>query len=276
MPARICPGPIPEDAALREAVCVHTKKIYDSCRDKDCLEDLTFYPTTESQCVLSTALSVRGKSAELLLVTMDVEELTFNRGHYAVDLRYFYKITGEAFTSSNCGTEICGLSVFDKKVILFGSEGSAKVFTSGSCPQTPGDLTGANRPTAVVEAVDPVLLGMRLTESSCGCQNAAPSVLEIPDAIAPKFPGGLTIDTSARQVYVTLGQFSIIRLERDSNLLIPAYDYCMPEKECVGCGDDDPCALFRRIDFPVDEFFPPDTLSCPEGYREALGTVNHR
>ena len=37
-------------------------------------------------------------------------------------------------------------------------------------------------------------------------------------------------------------------------------DYCMPEKECVGSGDDDPCELFRRIKFPVDEFFPPDAV----------------
>ena len=36
-----------------------------------------------------------------------------------------------------------------------------------------------------------------------------------------------------RRVYVTLGQFSIVRLERDSQLLIPVYDYCMPEKECT-------------------------------------------
>ena len=34
------------------------------------------------------------------------------------------------------------------------------------------------------------------------------------------------------RLYVTLGQFSIIRMERDTQLLIPAYDYCLPEKEC--------------------------------------------
>ena len=39
------PGPLQEDACIREAVCVHTRKIYDSCRDKDCLEDLRLYLT---------------------------------------------------------------------------------------------------------------------------------------------------------------------------------------------------------------------------------------
>ena len=31
-----------------EAVCIHTRKIYDSCRDKDCVEDLRVYPTASS------------------------------------------------------------------------------------------------------------------------------------------------------------------------------------------------------------------------------------
>ena len=97
---------------------------------------------------------------------------------------------------------------------------------------------------------------------------------EIPAFIASAFPEGITLNRSPRRVYVTLGQFSIIRLERDTQLLMPAYDYCMPEKACTAGTDDDPCALFRRISFPVDEFFPPDTVESCESYREAaaLGT----
>jgi hypothetical protein len=75
-------------------------------------------------------------------------------------------------------------------------------------------------------------------------------------------------------VYVTIGQFSIIRLERDTQLLMPSYDYFVPDKECLGSGDDDACTLFSRIHFPVEEFFPPDTLELPEGYREAKEKYN--
>lgn len=35
MPELTAPGPVTENAGIREAVCIHTKKIYDSCRDKD-------------------------------------------------------------------------------------------------------------------------------------------------------------------------------------------------------------------------------------------------
>ena len=50
-----------------------------------------------------------------------------------------------------------------------------------------------------------------------------------------------------------------MRLERDTQLLIPAYDYCIPEKDCPGGScQDDPCTIFSQIRFPVEEFFPQD------------------
>ena len=35
MSERVLPGPIEDLRGVREAVCIHTRKIYDSCRDKD-------------------------------------------------------------------------------------------------------------------------------------------------------------------------------------------------------------------------------------------------
>lgn len=35
MPEKVMPGPVQDSACIREAVCIHTKKIFDSCRDKD-------------------------------------------------------------------------------------------------------------------------------------------------------------------------------------------------------------------------------------------------
>ena len=269
MSDRVLPGPLSEDACIREAVCIHTKKIFDSCKDKDCIEDLRLYPTCDSQRHIDTAVSVRAKSATLLCVKIDVEELTFNRGHYTIDIRYFYKIKGEAFSLMSRPAEITGLAVFDKRVILFGSEGSAKIFTSRTVIGGRDSRTSeySNLPTAVVEAVDPIVLGMKLVEV---CDNRCDfGVADIPEFISDGFMDGLLFDNTVKRVYVTLGQFSIVRIERDTQLLIPSYDYCMPEKECIGGNDDDPCTLFSKIHFPVDEFFPPDTLDIPEGYREA-------
>ncbi|MCL2409569.1 MAG: hypothetical protein FWC96_08175 [Oscillospiraceae bacterium] len=157
MSDRILPGPLPEDAMVREAVCIHTKKIFDSCKDKDCIEDLRFYPTCDSQRHIDNAVSVRARSAKLLYVSIDVEELTFNRGHYTIDIRYFYKIRGDVFSLINKPCEITGLAVFDKRVILFGSEGNAKIFTSktvlgGYDSRT---IEFNNLPNAVVENLCP-------------------------------------------------------------------------------------------------------------------------
>ena len=77
----------------------------------------------------------------------------------------------------------------------------------------------------------------------------------------------MTVD-NVRRWFVTIGQFSMVRLERDTQLLIPAYDYYLPDKECPGTSEDDPCALFGRIDFPVDEFFPPDSVAESCDYKQ--------
>lgn len=269
MPDRVLPGPVQDTDCIKEAVCIHTQKIFDSCKDKDCIEDLRFYPTADSQSYIENAVSVRAKSAELLYVATDVEEINFNRGFYTIDLRYYYKITGEAYAMVNRGCEITGLAVFDKRVILFGSEGNAKIFTSNTVIGSLDEqcLQRTNLPTCVVEAVDPIILHMKVVDVND--QGLDFEVSDIPNCIRSTFSSDLMMGGDSRRIYVTLGQFSIVRLERDSQLLMPAYDYCLPEKECVGSSEDDPCSLFSKISFPVDEFFPPDTLECSDTYRDA-------
>ena len=123
MPEKVVPGPVSEDRCIREAVCIHTKKIFDSCKDRDCVEDLRVYPTRGCQEVIDRAVSVKAGCAELLYAYIDVEPVTFNRGFYTVDVRYFYRITADAFVGAARPVEISGLAVFDKRVILFGSDG---------------------------------------------------------------------------------------------------------------------------------------------------------
>ena len=264
MPEKVMPGPVQDSACIREAVCIHTKKIFDSCRDKDCIEDLRFYPTQSSQCAIDRAVSIRAGQAELLYVYIDVEPIGFNRGFFTVDVRYFYRVTADAFVGAARPVQVCGLCVFDKRVILFGSEGSAKVFSSEAAlgAMDEQNIMKTNLPTAVVEAVDPIVLNMKLVDV-CDCRPCCDCELsDIPPCICACFGSDLCFGNEGKRVYVTLGQFSIIRLERDTQLLMPAYDYCMPEKECTcgGC-EDDPCEIFRHVQFPVDEFFPPNSAA---------------
>ena len=129
MAERIAPGPV-SNMKDCEAVCIHTKKIYDSCRDKDCIEDLRFYPTACGQDILNRAQTVKGGKAELLYTYINVEPVVFNRGFYTIDMRFFYRVTLNAYCANPRPIEVEGLCVFDKRVILFGSEGNAKIFSS--------------------------------------------------------------------------------------------------------------------------------------------------
>lgn len=83
----------PCDTNFREAVCVHTDKIYDSCRDKDCLENVRVYLTSCGQDIVDRAINVKCTRAEVIWVFTDIEAVPFNRGFYSVDLKYFFKVT---------------------------------------------------------------------------------------------------------------------------------------------------------------------------------------
>ena len=244
---------------ITEAVCVHTRKIYDSCRDKDCVEDLRVYPTASSQAYIESAFSVRPSSASLLYADVDVDEISFNRGYYTVDVTYFYEVAGTTFPGEN---PVRGLCVFNKRVMLFGSEGSAKIYASDG-----SSYDSAAQPVAVAECVDPIVLNMKIADA-CPTGLSA-DMRDIPQAILAHFGEDLVLTDNARLLLCTLGQFSIIRLERDSQLVVPVYDYCLPDKECTPGGQDDPCTMFSRIRFPVEEFFPPDSIDEADDYRSA-------
>ena len=277
MASKVAPGPVSaETDGVREAVCIHAKKIFDACTSRDCLEDLRFYPTQAAVPILAAALTLKGNSCELLRSYVDVEPVSFNRGYYTVDIRHFYRVKLQAYQSTSArGAEVEGLCVFDKRCILFGSEGSRKVFTSGDA-----DLAAAETalPLAVVEAVDPIVLGTKLLDRSRTDALSCPLELaaEIPEGISAYFASPLVTAEDTRRVLVTLGQFSIVRLERDTQLLIPVYDYCLPEKTCGTAAEDDPCEMFRSVSFPINEFFPPNTLENPTDYQSTktlCGTV---
>lgn len=251
---------IPENingGGFKEAVCINAERIYDSCSSKDCLEDLrVFFPDTQ-QDKLNHAANIRIKKAEIITVFSDMEPVTFNRGFYSVDMTYYFKVTVEAVLSPLCPPEtFCGAAVFNKKAILYGSDGSVKVFSTADGGRVPGRTS----PKAIIQAADPVALSARLCDSRSCCECCHCS---IPENICNLFDGSFGGCSSDKVVLATIGVFSIVQLVREVQMLIPAYDFCIPDKECVTTSDN-PCDLFRKIDFPTDEFFPP-RLDCEEG-----------
>lgn len=263
MADKVLSGPADTSCSIENGMNIHTTKIMDACRDKDCVEDLRIYPTVSSQAIIDSAFSIRPESASLIYADVNVDEISFNRGYYTVDVTYFYLVTGETFPG---GVPVRGLAVFDKRVILYGSEGSVKTFTSRN-DLCSGIAAAATNPVAVVDAVDPIALNLRICDSN---GNGDPELRSIPSAIIEAIGEDLNLSGCGKKLFVTLGQFSIIRLERDFQVTLGGAENYLPQKECVGSSDDDPCTLFSRVCFPVDEFFPPDTMPSEECYRNLV------
>ena len=246
----------PED--LRRAMSIHVRKITDSCRDKDCIEDLRVYLTQASQSLLDTATGVRVRCAELLYTYIDVEPVAFDRNHYCIDVTFYYRILADATVGTSRPTTLYGLAVFSKRAVLCGEDSRAHIFRSDTRLCAPDGLSrySANRPTAVVEVLDPMILSSKVRElCECACQEIA---LQIPAGVKNMFDEELVMSCEGRRLFVTLGQFSIIRLERDAQLIVPVLDYSIPTKECCetpGCAED-PCEMFSRIPFPTQQFTP--------------------
>ena len=245
---------------LRQAMSIHTSKITDACRDKDCIEDLRVYLTTGSQSILDSAANTRVRCAELITTYIDVEPVAFNRSHYCIDLTFYYRILADAMVGTNRPVMLYGLAVFTKRAVLCGEDSRAHIYRSSTRLNTfdGPTLLQTNRPTAVVEVLDPMVLSSKVREADpCGCDGAVN--VQVPDAIRELFDEPLVISGGQRQLFVTLGQFSIVRLEREAQLIVPVLDYAMPCRECCdeGCGSpEDPCEMFSRIPFPAQEFSP--------------------
>lgn len=255
-----------------QTMSIHTKKITDSCRDKDCIEDLRVYLTTCSQNLLDTAASAKVRCADLLYAYTDVEPVAFDRNHYCIDITFYYRILADAIVGTARPVTLNGLVVFSKRVVLCGEDSRAHIFTSQTNIGAPDGISlhSANRPSAVVEVLDPMVLASRVKDvCDCAC-STEPAVVQIPVYIREMFDDELVLSGDQRRLFVTLGQFSIVRLERDAQIVVPVTDYAIPCRECCdapGCAED-PCQVFSRIPFPTEQFASTgcDSDGCNGGY----------
>ena len=257
---------------LRQAFSIHTRKITDSCRDKDCIEDLRVYLTKGSQGILDTASNAKVRCADLLYTFIDVEPVAFDRNHYCIDVTFYYRILADATVGPCRPAALYGLAVFSKRAVLCGEDSHAHIFSSETIINGADGLTrySRNRPTAIVEVLDPMVLSSKVKDV-CECHCKESNLIQIPAPILEMFDDQLVLSGESRRLFVTLGQFSIIRLERDAQLVVPVLEYSIPSKECCetpGCAED-PCEMFSRIPFPSAQFAPSGcdrTNDCSDNY----------
>ena len=69
-------------------VCIDTKRVLDSCRDRDCFEDVRIYLTCRGEEILANSTNVRTRTAKLICAYVGVDEVPFNPGFYQIKVRY--------------------------------------------------------------------------------------------------------------------------------------------------------------------------------------------
>ncbi len=257
-----------ECRSCTEEVCINASQIYDSCRAKECLENLHVFFSAEAQSVVDSASKVSAENAEVIWVNSEVEPLSFHKGYYTVNLRFFFRVEFNAYTGLRCPVRIDGLATYEKKVVLFGSEGSSKLFRSGLNLDTL-DLASwkkANLPSSVVSAVDPIVLDTLMLAPGDPACSASLDIASVPECIHKVFDSPIVPSPESRQIFVTLGLFLMVRLEREVQLTVPAASFCIPDGSYSASEEPGaPCDVFDEIAFPFGEFFPPAKNSSSSG-----------
>lgn len=243
--------------------CISVNKIFDSARDKDCLEDMKVYLCAGAQEIIDRSNAIRCKNVEVIYTNISLESVPFNRGFYQVTVRYFFCVTLECCVGIGRAMDVKGLCAFDKKVILYGSEKNVSVFTSDPANNNfCADLSDLRcdsvptLPTVVVEVADPICLDTKVVERIRPFGNCCCTVEAIPDAVRNRFDDQFVDGMGINNVYVTVGMFSVIRMERTVQLVLPACNFCLPEKESTPAHTDNPCGIFGKMNFPLAEFYP--------------------
>lgn len=256
---KVIPGPLSGRENVKNAVCINTPQVYDSCRSKECVKDLRVYLTSCGQALLDRAVSVRAKKCDILCCQLDVEQVPFNKGFYSIDTKFFLKCAFDVFYGCGNPQTVEGLAVYGKRAILFGSEGSARIYSSSfrADDYDEQSMMKTNMPRAVIEVVDPIALSCKVSQANECPVEAEVDITGISSNICRCFNDDIVDSNSGNRLYITVGLFSILRLERDTQLLVPSYDFYIPQKECACKNEEDPCCFFDRIAFPSDEFTPP-------------------
>lgn len=258
-----------------KSTCIDVRKIYDSAKDKDCIEDIRVYLGPDGQEIIDNASNIRSKSAEVIWASISVNEVAFNRGYYSIDIRYYFRLCFEACVMGR-SREFCGIAVFDKQVVMYGGEANVSVFTSDSinsdiCASLPDSAftqNPANTPKVTLEVATPIVLGVKLADRgySCGC--CCCSMDQIPEGICQSC-GCTPIpeDMGTKCLYATIGIFSLIKLVRPVSLLINSAEYCIPSRESSVLSDNtsDPCTIFKNMNFPTCDFYPPTRGAISSG-----------
>ncbi|MDR3240529.1 MAG: hypothetical protein LBT44_10685 [Clostridiales bacterium] len=236
--------------------CIIALKVYDSCRQQDCLTPAMIGPARAAEHVCmgddhihegdiivppSNAAAVTIDYLRIRkIIIVDKKPNPFKSGFWDIDLKYVfeYRLTFREADGSVIGC-IRANSLHNKKITLFGSIGSDLAVATDLFKTLGESATLDSEPFVMVEAKAVALTAELHRRHHHDC----------PDD--KHFS-----DHHPNEVLVTLGLFSIIKVFRIVNLTVESRGFCVPN-ECEEISPMNPCEFFDSLDFPLDIFAPP-------------------
>ncbi|MBQ9941321.1 MAG: hypothetical protein IJO74_07270 [Clostridia bacterium] len=264
---------------IGDVCCIDTYKIFDSCRDQLCLEDLKVLLTDGGQEILNASSEIRIKNVKVAWVKINTEEMPFNRGYYQIKIRYYFYIVLEGCVNGT-PREFSGIASYDQTSVLCGGECNVSTFRSDvnsvfcGGPIFNSGCSAGHHPQIVLDVADPIVLNLKVKEKCpCNFGYCVGAGEELPEQVSCCFDSNIVEHNDSKAVFVSIGIFALIRLQRATQIIVPAGDYCVPDKQCSGGATfDDACSLFRAMSFPVEEFFPKeDCGNCGCGCTSGTG-----
>lgn len=232
--------------------CLIAFKVYDSCRQQNCLDSGIVGPARAANCTTYCGNTVQQgeiivpptNAAGVAVSDLKVERVVivsknpsnFKLGYWDIDLKYVFSYT-LSFKNVN-GDTLCTVdaqSVYNKMVTLFGSATTESAISTDLLSSSGTTIDLNADPFVWVESKG-VALKVELGYNNSCCNAGAD-------------------DENADVVRITIGLFTIIKLYRIVNLVVSSKGFCIPNV----CEDsaNDPCDAFDDLDFPMDTFAPP-------------------
>jgi len=241
-------------------------KVYDSCRQQDCLTESQLGPVRCAENVYDECHNLILEENDVVvppegsasvtvdflkvkkIIIVDKKPNPFKNGFWDISLKYVfeYRLTFRRANGDIIRPRIRAISEYNKRITLFGSVGSDLAFSTDLL-RTPEENTIDSEPFIMVEA-KAVALSAELRQ---GCHHALSRRGE----------------NSDQEVVVTIGLFTIIKLFRIVTLNVESKGFSVPD-ECEDICPLNPCEFFDKLDFPLDIFAPPqkpEFMACVSG-----------
>lgn len=276
--------------------CIMANRVFDQCRVQLCLTPDMLGPAraaastaacaeiyNEGDIIVPPCNAASVSIDNFSLYKIIIEKKTqnpFRTGYWDVNVKYIF--TYRLIFTSVDGCELCSIcatSAYTTKLSLFGSVCTDVVMASDlySLSASTGPFVTAEGKAVSLSAelrfpTNNCCTNMCGCGCGCGCSNDC----SCSNPCSSGCGCGDSRSECPSSVNITIGLFSVVKIFRPVNIVVPSSGYCVPE-ECAqsAVSGQTVCDFFDSIDFPFDIFSPPATPTAANGTACSNTTANN-